>query len=60
MGPPDFAVPSLRAVARACDVAAVVTQPDRPRGRGQKSAASAVAAEAAAPIEAPVLKPDGL
>jgi methionyl-tRNA formyltransferase len=60
MGTPDFAVPSLRAVARACEVAAVVTQPDRPRGRGQKSAPSAVAAEAAATIEAPVLKPDGL
>jgi methionyl-tRNA formyltransferase len=60
MGTPDFAVPSLRAVARACEVAAVVTQPDRPRGRGQKSASSAVAAEAVATIEAPVLRPEGL
>ncbi len=60
MGTPEFAVPSLKAVARDCDVAAVVTQPDRPRGRGQKSAPSAVAAEAAATLEAPVMKPEGL
>jgi methionyl-tRNA formyltransferase len=59
MGTPDFAVPSLRAVARDCDLAAVVTQPDRPRGRGQKSAPSAVA-EAAAALEVPVMKPDGV
>lgn len=39
MGTPDFAVPSLRALAEASDVAnvtAVYTQPDRPAGRGQK------------------------
>jgi methionyl-tRNA formyltransferase len=47
MGTPAFAVPSLRAVARSCDVAAVVTQPDRPRGRGMHAAPSAVAEEAA-------------
>lgn len=34
MGTPDFAVPSLRALLElGCDVAAVVTQPDRPKGR---------------------------
>jgi len=60
MGTPDFAVPSLRAVARECDVAAVVTQPDRPRGRGQKSAPSAIAAEAEATLQAPVIKPESL
>ena len=60
MGTPEFAVPSLRAVARACDLVAVVTQPDRPRGRGQKSAPSAVAAEAEATLEVPVMKPEGL
>ena len=43
MGTPDFAVPSLRAVARRCDVVAVMTQPDRPRGRGRKIAPSEVA-----------------
>lgn len=37
MGTPDFAVPSLKAlVEKGYDVAAVVTQPDRPKGRGNK------------------------
>lgn len=38
MGTPDFAVGSLRALLAAGDyrIQAVVTQPDRPRGRGQK------------------------
>ncbi|HIE38512.1 MAG TPA: methionyl-tRNA formyltransferase [Anaerolineales bacterium] len=34
MGSPDFAVPSLKALARAHRVVGVVTQPDRPAGRG--------------------------
>ncbi|TVQ77946.1 MAG: methionyl-tRNA formyltransferase [Bradymonadales bacterium] len=37
MGSPDFALPSLRALIDAgCEIPLVVTQPDRPRGRGQK------------------------
>lgn len=36
MGTPDFAVPSLKAVHEHHDVIAVITQPDRPKGRGQK------------------------
>jgi methionyl-tRNA formyltransferase len=59
MGTPEFAVPSLKAVARECELAAVVTQPDRPRGRGRKSSPSAVAVEAGT-LEVPVLKPEGL
>lgn len=35
-GTSDFAVPILRAAARASDLRGVVTQPDRPAGRGQK------------------------
>jgi methionyl-tRNA formyltransferase len=36
MGTPQFAIPSLEAILAAGEeVAAVVTQPDRPRGRGQ-------------------------
>ena len=36
MGTPDFAVPALEALIRGGhEVAAVVTQPDRPRGRGK-------------------------
>ncbi|OAT81418.1 methionyl-tRNA formyltransferase [Desulfotomaculum copahuensis] len=37
MGTPDFAVPALQSLIRAgYRVVAVVTQPDRPRGRGKK------------------------
>ncbi len=47
MGTPDFAVPSLQAMAKAgCDVSLVVTQPDRPRGRGRKPAPPPVKAAA--------------
>jgi methionyl-tRNA formyltransferase len=43
MGTPDFAVPALNALitsakSNAWEVVAVVTQPDRPRGRGKKLA----------------------
>ena len=57
MGTPDFAVPALREVARRCDVVAVVTQPDRPRGRGLETAPSAVA-RAAAELGLDVVKPE--
>jgi methionyl-tRNA formyltransferase len=42
LGTPEFAVPTLEAVARTHDVVAVVTQPDRPKGRGHELAASPV------------------
>lgn len=43
MGTAPFACPTLRSLlASSHQVAAVVTQPDRPRGRGQRPAASAV------------------
>ncbi|HNU79250.1 MAG TPA: methionyl-tRNA formyltransferase, partial [Bacillota bacterium] len=43
MGTPDFAVPCLRElIAHKHEIAAVVTQPDRPKGRGNKLAESAV------------------
>jgi len=42
MGSPEFAVASLEAVAEACDLRVVVTQPDRPAGRGRKLAPPAV------------------
>ena len=43
-GTPEFAVPSLRRLARGSEfsVEAVITQPDRPRGRGQVVSASPV------------------
>ena len=36
MGTPDFSVPSLKKMIEKFDVRAVVTQPDRPSGRGNK------------------------
>lgn len=36
MGTPDFSVPSLSALYETEEVICVVTQPDRPKGRGQK------------------------
>lgn len=43
MGTPEFAVPSLRALLeRGFDIAAVVTQPDRPIGRGRAVRATPV------------------
>jgi len=42
LGTPAFAVPTLEAVTRAHAVVAVVTQPDRPKGRGHELAASPV------------------
>ena len=43
LGTPAFAVPTLHAIVKAGhEVAAVLTQPDRPRGRGQNAAASPV------------------
>ncbi len=35
LGSPDFAVPSLQALAGAYEVVGVITQPDRPAGRGR-------------------------
>ncbi|HBV99544.1 MAG: methionyl-tRNA formyltransferase [Peptococcaceae bacterium BICA1-7] len=48
MGTPDFAVPSLKSLAGAGYDIEVVTQPDRPRGRGKKLKPSPVKEEALA------------
>jgi len=57
-GTPAFAVPSLLALTTAArNVAAVVTQPDRPRGRGQKVSAAPVK-EAALRLGIPVFQPE--
>jgi methionyl-tRNA formyltransferase len=43
MGTPEFAVPSLKALLKSDDrVVGIVTQPDRPRGRGQRLSPSPV------------------
>jgi methionyl-tRNA formyltransferase len=60
MGTPDFAVASLDALVNAgVPVAAVVTAPDRPAGRGLQLKASAVK-ERALQLGIPVLQPEKL
>jgi methionyl-tRNA formyltransferase len=59
MGTSAFALPSLRALARAHHVATVITQPDRPRGRGQTPAPPPVKEEAER-LGLPVVQPDRL
>lgn len=46
LGTPEFAVPALEAVLAASDVLAVVTRPDRPKGRGRRVEPPPVAAAA--------------
>jgi methionyl-tRNA formyltransferase len=56
MGSPEFAVPTLRALLGAEEVVAVVTQPDKPAGRGRKVEAppvKVVAEEAGVPVWQP-------
>jgi methionyl-tRNA formyltransferase len=60
MGTPDFAVASLeRLIESDYELAAVVTQPDRPAGRGQKIAPPPVKV-AAEKAGLPVLQPESL
>ena len=59
-GTPQFAVPTLDALlASSHSVVAVVTQPDRPRGRGQRTTDAPVKAHALA-AAIPVLQPTSL
>ena len=57
MGTPEFAVPSLKALIReGYEVAGVFTQPDRPKGRGNRltpSPVKVVALEAGIPVFQP-------
>ena len=58
LGTPAFAVPTLeRMVAAGHEVVCVVTQPDRPRGRGQQPAAPPVK-EAALRLGLPTFQPE--
>ena len=55
MGTPDFAVPCLQAIVNAgYEVCGVVSQPDRPKGRGRKLCPSPVK-EAALKLDLPVV-----
>jgi methionyl-tRNA formyltransferase len=57
LGTPAFAVPTLEAMVRAGHEAAVLTQPDRPRGRGQHAAPTPVK-QAAMTLGLPVYQPE--
>ncbi|HPG38027.1 MAG TPA: methionyl-tRNA formyltransferase [bacterium] len=60
MGTPEFAVPSLQKIITSNhQLVGVVTVPDKPAGRGQKTRPSAVK-EAALAAGLPVLQPDNL
>ena len=60
MGTPEFAVPSLQIlVENGYNVVAVVTAPDRPKGRGQKLATTPVK-DYAVSQNIPLLQPTNL
>lgn len=61
MGTPEFAVPSLQALIDSphYEVVGVVTQPDRPAGRGNKLQASLVK-QAASAANLPLIQPEKL
>jgi methionyl-tRNA formyltransferase len=57
MGTPPFAVPTLEALTQRHHVALVISQPDRPAGRGQKLTPPAVKAKATE-LRLPVYQPE--
>ncbi len=57
MGTPDFAVPALKALIEKHNVTAVISQPDRPKGRGKKLLPTPVKA-AAEESNIPVYQPE--
>jgi methionyl-tRNA formyltransferase len=59
MGSPDFAVPVLEALARNYPLVGVVTQPDRPAGRGGKPHPPAVK-KSAIQLNLPIIQPEKL
>ncbi|MFM7158029.1 MAG: methionyl-tRNA formyltransferase, partial [Bacteroidota bacterium] len=59
MGTPEFAVPALKALHDAFGLAAVVSVPDKPAGRGRSMQCSAVSREAEK-LGIPLYKPQDL
>lgn len=59
LGTPEFALPSLRALAAATTIVAVVTRPDQLAGRGRRMTPPP-AAVAARALGLPVLQPESL
>jgi methionyl-tRNA formyltransferase len=58
-GTPEFALPALAALREHHEIVAVLTQPDRPAGRGRRLTASAVK-RAALAAYLPLAQPDSL
>ncbi len=58
-GTPEFSLPSLEYIYKNYDLVAVITQPDKPRGRGLKLIPSPVK-EKAEKYNLPILQPDNL
>jgi methionyl-tRNA formyltransferase len=58
-GTPEFAVPALTALAREHELVGVLTQPDRPRGRGRQLTPSPIK-QAALERGVPLLQPPSL
>lgn len=59
MGTPDFAVPALQKLAEQFSVIGVITQPDRPAGRGKKLVSSPVK-EAAEILDLEIFQPEDI
>jgi len=59
MGSPDFAIPSLTVLSEKYSIVGVVTQPDRPSGRGQKLTQSPVK-KVAIELGLPIIQPKKL
>ncbi len=61
MGTPEFAVASLKALGEAgIGIAAVVTAPDKPAGRGKQLKQSAIKEFAQDALDCPILQPEKL
>lgn len=58
IGSGAFGLPTLQHLAREHDVAAIVTQPDKPAGRGGALTPTPIAQWAAANLAVPILKPE--
>jgi methionyl-tRNA formyltransferase len=59
MGTPDFAIPALEEINKHFNVSAVVTTPDKPKGRGKKLSPSPIK-EKAIELGLPILQPESL
>ncbi|MEK7790271.1 MAG: methionyl-tRNA formyltransferase [Deltaproteobacteria bacterium] len=59
MGTPSFAISSLEGIAKKENVVAVFTQPDRPKGRGQKKTSPPIK-EIAQKLKIPCFQPESL